>query len=212
MTNISERTKKLVILSLLTAITFFLGLTPIGYIRIGPFSITILCIPVLIGVITQGLGAGLFLGAVFGITSLLQVFMGDPLGLFLFNISPLRTIIMIFIPRLLVPVTAYYTLKLLQKSSKNVIKRSTYVITSIVGSMTNTFFFLGFLYVLFIPEMVQVAEAFSTTADNLLLVLGGIVVSNGIPEAIAAAIIVSLVVMAIFLAFGKKEKTDDSSI
>lgn len=204
-TNTSDRTRKLVVLSILTAITFFLGLTPLGYIRLGPFSITILCIPVLIGVITEGLAAGLFLGGIFGLTSLLQVFMGDPLGLFLFNLSPLRTIIMIFIPRLLVPITAYYTHKLLQKSNKNVVKRSTYVITSLIGSMTNTFFFLGFLYVLFIPEMAQIAEAFGTTTEKLLAFLGGIVISNGLPEAIAAAIIVSLVAMALYLAFGQKE-------
>ncbi len=211
-TNTSDKTRKLVTLALLTAITLFLGLTPLGYIRIGPFSITILCIPVLIGVVTEGLGVGLILGGVFGLTSLLQVFMGDPLGLFLFNISPLRTIIMIFIPRLLVPVTAYFTHYLLQKSSKNVVKRSTYVITSIVGSMTNTFFFLGFLYVLFLPEAAQVAEAFGTTAQKLMLFLGGVVISNGIPEAIAAAVIVSLVAMAIFLAFGNKGKQNDSNI
>ena len=212
MTNTSERTRKLVTLSLLTAITFFLGLTPLGFIRIGPLSITILCIPVIIGVIMEGLGAGLFLGAIFGITSLLQVFMGDPLGLYLFNISPIRTIIMIFIPRLLVPLTAYYTHYILQKSSKNVVKKSTYAITSLVGSLTNTFFFLGFLYLLFIPEIADVAEAFSTTSDKLLMVLGGIVISNGIPEAIAAAIIVSLVAMALYFAFGYRGKQNDSNI
>lgn len=212
MTNTSERTKKLVIISLLTAITFFLGLTPIGYMRVGPFSITFLCIPVLVGVIMEGLGAGLILGAVFGLTSLLQVFMGDPLGIFLFNISPLRTIIMIFIPRLLVPITAHYTHKLLQKSSKNTVKKSTYVMTSLVGSLTNTFFFLGFLYVLFLPEIEQVSAAFETTADGLLMVLGGVVLSNGIAEAVAAAIIVSLVAMALYFAFGNRGKEDDSNI
>lgn len=204
MTNTSDRTKKLVVLSILTAITFFLGLTPFGYIRIGPFSITLLCIPVLIGVITQGLAGGLFLGAVFGATSLLQVFMGDPLGVFLFNISPVRTILMIFVPRLLVPVTAYYTHKLLQNSNKDVVKRSTYVITSIVGSMTNTFFFLGFLYVLFIPEMAQVAAAFETTSEGLLAFLGSIVLTNGLIEAAAAAIIVTAVAIALYLAYGQK--------
>lgn len=214
-TNTSERTRKLAVIAILTAITFFLGLTPLGYIRIGPFSITLLCIPVLIGVIMEGLGAGLILGAVFGLTSLLQVFMGDPLGVFLFNISPLRTIIMIFVPRLLVPVTAYYTHKLLQKSNKSVVEKSTYVITSLVGSMTNTFFFLGFLYVLFLPEVVQIAEAFGTSSDGLLLFLGGVVISNGIPEAIAAAFFVSIIAMALYLAFGYKRKQgneDDSNI
>ncbi|MBN2879929.1 MAG: ECF transporter S component [Clostridia bacterium] len=211
-TNTSDKTRRMVTLSVLIAITLFLGLTPFGYIRIGPFSLTLLCIPVIIGVIVEGLYAGLILGAIFGLTSLFQVFMGDPLGLFLFNISPLRTILMIFIPRLLVPVTAHFTHVLLQKSNKNVVKKSTYIITSIIGSMTNTFFFLGFLYVLFQPEAAQVSEALGTTADGLLLTLGGIVLSNGIAEAIFAAVIVSAVGLALYYTFGKKESVNDSNI
>jgi len=119
---------------------------------------------------------------------------------------------MIFIPRLLVPVTAYFTHVLLQKSNKNAVKKSSYVITSIIGSMTNTFFFLGFLYVLFQPEAAQVSEALGTTADGLLLTLGSIVLSNGIAEAIFAAVIVSAVGLALYYTFGKKESVNDSNI
>ena len=214
-TNTSSKTRKLVTLSLLTAITFILGLTPVGYIRINPaMTITLLCIPVIIGTITEGLRAGLFLGGVFGLTSLIQVFMGDPLGLMLMNISPVRTVAMIFIPRLIVPAMAYLSHMLFQKSSKFIVNKSSYVVTALVGSLSNTFFFLGFLYLLFIPEMAEVAAGFGTTAEKFMGVLGAIVVSNGIPEAIAAAIIVPLILIPLDITLNKtrKETVDDSNI
>ncbi|MEX1377146.1 MAG: ECF transporter S component [Eubacteriales bacterium] len=215
-TNTSSKTRKLVTLSLLTAITFILGFTPIGYIHITPtFAITLLHIPVIIGVVAEGFGAGLVLALIFGLTSILQIPAGlSPLGAYLYNLGPLRTIIIIFIPRLIIPVTAYLTHSLLQKSRKGVVNKSTYVVTALVGSLTNTFFFLGFMYMLFLPEIEQVALAFEATTDTLLKVLGAIVISNGIPEAIAAMIIVPLVCVPLAITSNKKRKgtVDDSDI
>ena len=58
----NEKTRRIVITALLVAICLLLGLTPIGYISIGVIEITLLCIPVIIGTITEGLGVGLILG------------------------------------------------------------------------------------------------------------------------------------------------------
>lgn len=194
--NINKRTRTLIVTALLAAITFLLGLTPIGYIPLPTMKITILVIPVIIGVMMEGLSVGLFLGFVFGVTSLLQVFMGDPLGLYLMNISPIRTVMMIFIPRLLVPVTAYISFKGVRKLGK-LGKKASYLIGAGVGSITNTFFFLGMLYLLFIPEIVDIAEAFGTTEGLLLGVIGGIALTNGVPEMIAAMIIVPIICLAL---------------
>lgn len=211
MNNVSTKTRKLTIVSLLAAITFLLGLTPIGYITIPltTVKITILCVPVIIGVIMEGLGAGLFLGFVFGITSLIQVFMGDPLGMMLLNISPFRTIVIVFIPRLLVPITTYYFFLLLKKIKNNIISKTTCIATALVGSLTNTFFFLGFLYVLFIPELEQIALAFETTTNGLLAILGAIVLGNGVPEAIGAAVIVSAIIIPLEIMRGNRTKVID---
>ena len=64
--------RRFVTTALLVAVCLLLGLTPIGYIPIPPIEITLLCIPVIVGVMTQGLGAGLVLGFFFGLTSFLQ--------------------------------------------------------------------------------------------------------------------------------------------
>ena len=195
--NITKKTRTLAIAGILTAITFLLGLTPIGYIPLPTMKITILCIPVLIGVLLEGLGVGLWLGFVFGLTSLLQIFMGDPMGIFLMNISVPRTLLVVFIPRLLVPVLAYLVYKGIKAIGNKITDKVGYGLSAFVGSITNTVFFLGMLYILFIPEMGQLAEAFGTTKEGMMAVIGSIVVTNGIPEAIAAVIIVAAVCIAV---------------
>lgn len=195
--NITKSTRTLAIVGILTAITFLLGLTPIGYIPLPTMKITILCIPVLIGVLLEGLGVGLWLGFVFGITSLIQIFMGDPFGLFLMGLSVPRTLLIVFIPRLLVPVTAHFSYKVIKLIGNKITDKLGYAIAAFIGSITNTVLFLGMMYVLFIPEMGQLAELFGTTAEGMMTVIGAIVVTNGIPEAIAAVIIVSAVCIAV---------------
>lgn len=195
--NISKKTRRLAITAVLTAITFLLGLTPIGYIPLPTMKITILCIPVLIGVLMEGLGVGLFLGGVFGLTSLIQIFMGDPLGLILIDMSFIRTLALVFIPRFLVPVTAHYTFQLIRSIRKGVVEKVGYAIAAFVGSITNTAFFLGMLYVLFIPEMDVIAQAFGVPVNGVLAVLGSIVITNGVPEAIAAVVLVTAICVAL---------------
>jgi uncharacterized membrane protein len=196
--NITKKTRTLAIAGILTAITFLLGLTPIGYIPLPTMQITILCIPVIIGVLLEGLAVGVWLGFVFGLTSFIQIFIGtNPMGLFILNLSVIRTLIIILIPRLLVPVTAFYSYKAIKLIGNKITDKVGYGIAALIGSLTNTVFFLGLMYVLFIPEMAIIAEAFGTTADGMMAVIGTIVVTNGIPEAIAAVIIVAAVCIAV---------------
>lgn len=203
--NISKRTRTLTIAGILTAITFLLGLTPIGYIPLPTMKITILCIPVLIGVLLEGLGVGLWLGFVFGVTSLIQIFMGSPLGLLLMNLSVPKTLLVLFVPRMLVPVVAFYVHKLIKLIGNKITDKVGYGIAALAGSLTNTVFFLGMMYVLFQPEMGQIAELFKTTKEGMSAVLLAIVGTNGIPEAIAAVIIVSAVCLAL-TSFKRKDK------
>lgn len=202
--NITKRTRTLAIAGILTAITFLLGLTPIGYIPLPTMKITILCIPVLIGVLLEGLGVGIWLGFIFGTTSLLQIFMGDPFGVILMGYSVPRTLAVVFIPRLLVPITAYFSFKAIKLIGNKITDKVGYGIAALIGSLTNTVLFLGMMYLLFIPEMGQLAELFGTTAEGMIAVIGTIVATNGIPEAIAAVIIVAAVCIAVDGYRGKK--------
>jgi len=108
--------KKFTTTALLIALILLMGLVPyVGYIPIGPIKITLICIPVIIGTLALGLRSGLILGFVFGITSLIQVwYPGDILGQTLLNINAWKLLLILFIPRLLVPVVTYYVYRLLE--------------------------------------------------------------------------------------------------
>lgn len=94
----------MVITAVLAAIIVFLMFSGLGYIPTGfGFTITILMIPVAIGAILLGPGAGAILGTVFGLTSLATCFLGlDALGVALLAISPWKTVIVCLVPRILV--------------------------------------------------------------------------------------------------------------
>jgi uncharacterized membrane protein len=196
--NVTKKTRTLAIAGILTAITFLLGLTPLGYIPINPaLKITILCIPVLIGVLLEGLGVGIWLGFIFGLTSLLQIFMGDVLGLIFIQMSVLKTIAVVFIPRLLVPVTAYYVYKLIKLIGNKITDKVGYAIAAFVGSATNTALFIGFVFLFFGKNFDDIGSQISISAEALKGTLTSAIIINGIPEAIAAVIIVTAVCIAV---------------
>ncbi|MBQ2202170.1 MAG: ECF transporter S component, partial [Clostridia bacterium] len=73
-----ESLRKMILAAIFIALIILLAFTPmLGYIKIGPLSITTIGIPVIIGAIILGPYYGMLLGFVFGMTSFLQCFMGD---------------------------------------------------------------------------------------------------------------------------------------
>ncbi len=97
-------TRSMVLLAMLGGILLVMSFTPLGYLNIGPLAISLNMIPVAIGAVALGPGGGAFLGAVFGITSCLQcVGIGgtSAMGMILFEVSPVLTILQRFLPRVL---------------------------------------------------------------------------------------------------------------
>lgn len=202
------KTRKLAVTAMLMAITFLLGLTPVGYIPIPPVSMTILCLPVIIGTVLEGLGTGLWIGFAFGVTSLFQALgitlVPSPLGTFLLQISVVKTLLVIFIPRLLIPVTTWLTYKAFSGETK-ARKRVATGAAAFIGSITNTVLFLGLLYVIFMPEMDTLAAAFEATPETFAGVLAGIGAINGLPEAALAVLLCVPIVWALQRQKGKKK-------
>ena len=98
-----EWLRKLILAAIFIALIIMLAFTPmLGYIKIGPLSITTVIIPVVIGAVVLGPAYGALLGFIFGLTSFLQCFMGDAFGAALVGISPFRTFITCIVPRVLV--------------------------------------------------------------------------------------------------------------
>jgi len=193
----NEKTRKLVVTALLIAICLLLGLTPIGYIPVGAIEITLLCIPVIIGTMVEGLGVGLILGFFFGLTSFLQIFIKPtPFSQFLFSLSAWKTVVIVFVPRMFVPVTAWLVHRALTGETR-ARQRVAAGAAALTGSLTNTVLFLGAMYLIFLPEIDQMAQAFGTTPELLLGVLAGIGAMNGLPEAAVAVLLCVPIVWAL---------------
>lgn len=141
MSNISSKVRQTTLTAVLAAIVILMAFTPLGYLRVGPVSITFLVIPVVIGGMTLGPVRGGFLGAVFGATSLAQCFMGDLFGAALVSLSPLATAAACFVPRILVGVVAGLLFPALMKRSKN--SAVSFIATAVAGTLTNTILFVG---------------------------------------------------------------------
>ena len=70
---VQERTRKIVVTGVLSAISIFLGITRLGFIPwVTGASLTIMQVPVIIGAVLEGPVVGLVIGLIFGIFSLIQ--------------------------------------------------------------------------------------------------------------------------------------------
>lgn len=204
-TNIRrEKTLKLVQLAMWTALTLVLAFVPyLGYLTIGPFSITTVHIPVIIGAVILGPAAGAFLGCVFGITSIIQATLQMPITAFMFSpfvpFGNFYSVIIALVPRILVGVFAAYVFKLIKIKDKRGYFAS--LTAGLVGSLTNTVFVLGGVYLFFGQHFANVQKI---PLQNLLKVLLGVVAANGIFEAVVAAVAVTAVTKALFAVMRRK--------
>lgn len=117
--------RSIVITGILAAISILLGVTRIGYIPVPNLSgdATIMHVPVIIGAILEGPVVGTLVGAIFGITSMLQgggTIFADPL--------------VSVVPRLFIGVAAYYSYAALRGKNEYL----AIIIGSVAGTLTNT--------------------------------------------------------------------------
>lgn len=141
-----KNTTTMVRLAILTALLLLFAFTPIGYIRTPILEITLMHLPVIVGAILLGEGAGAFLGLVFGLTSFAQCFMGSPLGTLLVSLSVWRTFVVCVVPRVLMGLLVALIFRALRRTGA---RRTAYVVASVSGALLNTLFFMSALFALF---------------------------------------------------------------
>lgn len=181
--------KEMTIVSVLGAIIFVMGWTPIGMIPLTPvLSATIIHVPVIIGALVMGPKVGLMLGLIMGLTSLSRAWIAPQSPLNLIFMNPIISVL----PRLFIGVVSYYVYQLMKKVLKNNITNLT--VASMLGSVTNTVLTLGVIY-LMRNGQTFVLEGMSSTVSQVLL--SSIIVTNGIPEVIVTALITVPIVIAI---------------
>lgn len=198
----NTKTRKLTATALMAALTLILGLTPVGYIPIPPVTVTLMCIPVIIGTIMLGLGSGIVLGLVFGVTSLFKALgislVPDAFGIWFISGYPIQAALTIFIPRLLIPVVTYAVYRLMTRGNVTGVRQKVSTgIAAFAGSISNTVLFLGFLYILMLPHADALAGAFKITTPALFGFIAGIGAMNGLPEAAAAVLLCVPIILAL---------------
>lgn len=189
-------TRWMVSVGLMAAIVVVLANTPLGMIQLPIIKATTVHIPVIIGAILLGPMAGAILGGVFGVCSLISNTMAPTLLSFAFSPfmsttgvpGALKAIWISVGCRILIGVVAGWLWKLFKKIKLNQIVAL--VITGFVGSMVNTITVMGSIYLLFAQQYAEAKDVAVTAVWGLIM---GTVTASGIPEAIAAAVIVTVV-------------------
>lgn len=190
----------MVSVALMAAIVIVLANTPLGMIQLPIIKATTVHIPVIIGAILLGPFAGAILGFVFGVCSLISNTMTPTLLSFAFSpflsttgiVGAIKAIWISVGCRILIGVAAGWLWILLKKWKMNQKGRQivALAITGFVGSMVNTITVMGSIYVLFAQQYAQAKDVAVTAVWGLVM---GTVTASGIPEAIAAAVLVAVV-------------------
>ena len=199
-------TRWMVSVALMAAIVIVLANTPLGMIQLPIIKAKTVHIPVILGAILLGPGAGAILGAVFGICSLVSNTMAPTLLSFAFSPflsttgipGALKAIWISVGCRILIGVVAGWLWVLFTK-----IKLNQFIalpIVGFVGSMVNTVTVMGSIYFLFAQQYAEAKEVALTAVFGLVM---GTVTASGIPEAIAAAILVLALGKVLVVVFRK---------
>ncbi len=180
----SLTTRKMAVIGMLGAISAILGMTPLGFIPIGPTKATIMHIPVIIAAIIEGPLVGALVGLIFGIFSMIQsVTSPTPVSFVFWN--PMVSIL----PRILIGIVSYYVYSGLGKIIKN--ETVAVALTGALGTLTNTVGVLSMIYLLYGVKFVKAIGGDINTVGKIIL---GIGISNGIPEICVAILIVTGVI------------------
>ena len=135
-----QRIQRITGIGLLSALVIILQFVSMS-LRFSAFSITLTLIPIVVGAALYGIGAGAWLGLVFGITVLLT---GDAAAFLAWNIP--GTIITVLLKGMLAGVASGLVFKLLEKKNRAVATVAAAIAAPIANSGT---FFLGCLVFFF---------------------------------------------------------------
>ena len=185
--------------SILLAIEIIVCFTPLGTLpSLGMLSATLSHVPVIITALILGTKAGTLMGFAFGMCSFIYWTFVAP-GAFSFLYTPFYTLgeysgnfgslLICFVPRILIGVVTALTMKGLTKLFKNEFVAAP--IAGVAGTLTNTLLVLGGIYIFFGTEYYSMAVADSS--QTLLDFLGMVILTNGLPEAAIGGIAASAI-------------------
>lgn len=209
MSKSKHDTRYMATLAMLCGVLLVMGMTGIGFIPLPVIKATTMHIPVILGAVLLGPGAGGVLGCVFGLCSVWANTVTP--GLLSFAFSPfmttegflgvLKSIWIALGCRILFGLAAGWLWKLAKK-----ILRNDYLalpVTAAVSTILHTVLVMGSIYVLLAQQYAQAKNVAFSAVFGLIM---GTVTASGIPEAIAAAILVTVIGKALLRLLARIQK------
>ncbi len=203
-------THYMALLAMLCGVLLVMGMTGIGFIPLPVIKATTMHIPVILGAILLGPGAGAVLGGLFGLCSI-WANTTTP-GLLSFAFSPFMTteglmgvaksLWIALGCRILFGLIAGWLWKLMKKITKQ-----DYIalpVTAAVSALCHTGLVMGSIYVLLASQYAAAKNVAITAVFGLVM---GTVTAAGIPEAIVAAVLVTVIGKALLHLMARMKKT-----
>ena len=193
-------TMSMVQVAIFGAIICIMAFTPfLGYIPLGFTRATIIHIPVIIASLLMGPKKGGVLGFLFGLTSFINNTINPTATSFVFTpfyslgdvSGGIGSVIICFIPRILVGIVPYFVYKLVLRLSSETTKNRGVsniglVLAGISGALVNTLLVMNLIYIFFGDAYIKASEKAVSLGYMVILSIIGI---NGVPEAIIAGIL-----------------------
>lgn len=189
-------THYMALLAMLSGILLVMGMTGIGFIPLPVIKATTMHIPVILGAILLGPKAGAALGAVFGLCSIWANTTAP--GLLSFAFSPFmsteglagvaKSLWIALGCRMLFGYIAGWLWKLFKKGLHK--EYAALPITAAVATICHTLLVMGSIYFLLTQ---QYAAAKNVAVSAVFGLIMGTVTASGIPEAVVAAILVTVI-------------------
>ena len=191
-----QRTFQMVLSAMFIAMIILQSFVPfLGNIPLVALNITIIHITVIVGGIVLGPQVGFLLGFTWGVCSLLVAYTSANILSFMIFSNPLISIL----PRLLMGglVALFY-----HKATKLIAsERLRMAVTGFLGSIMNTVFVLSSIYLLMGN---QYAELKGKTVAELPLFLMSVVMTNGVPEALTATVVIPIIASILVKIYKKR--------
>ena len=189
-------TRCMATLAMLCGVLLVMGMTGIGFIPLPVIKATTMHIPVILGAVLLGPAAGAALGGVFGLCSIWANTTAP--GLLAFASSPfmtteglpgvLKSLWIALGCRIALGVIAGWLWRLTKKTLKE--DYLALPVTAAVSTICHTILVMGSIYLLLAQQYAQAKNVAVTAVFGLVM---GTVTASGIPEAIAAAVLVTVI-------------------
>ena len=193
-------TMSMVQVAIFGAIICIMAFTPfLGYIPLGFTRATIIHVPVIIASLLMGPKKGGVLGFLFGLTSFINNTINPTATSFVFTpfysvgeiSGGIGSIIICFIPRILVGIVPYFVYKLVlrlssEKTRSRGVSNIGLILAGISGALVNTILVMNLIYLFYGDAYIKASEKAVSLGYMVILSIIGI---NGVPEAIVAGIL-----------------------